>query len=52
MYYVIGYGFCEWCVRWIPLEGGDRLGMARELKEQPITAVVKKKKARKRSARF
>jgi uncharacterized protein YbaR (Trm112 family) len=48
-YYVIGYGFCEWCVRWIPIEGGDPLGLARELREQSADV---KKKARKRPAKL
>jgi hypothetical protein len=25
--YTIGYAFCWFCVLWLPIEGGDRLGI-------------------------
>jgi hypothetical protein len=48
-YYVIGYGFCEWCVQWIPIEGGDRLGTARELKERSRCGGCSRKRRKKSS---
>jgi len=35
-YYMIGRGFCEWCVRWMPIEGGDRLGIAGALRDNSL----------------
>ncbi|HEY6186044.1 MAG TPA: hypothetical protein VIW80_00085 [Pyrinomonadaceae bacterium] len=31
-YYIIGYGFCDWCGKWMPIEGGDKMGIAPVLK--------------------
>ena len=28
-FYRIGYGWCWYCVRWTPIEGGDRKGIVR-----------------------
>jgi hypothetical protein len=28
-FYHIGYGFCWYCIQWIPLEGGDKKGIVR-----------------------
>lgn len=34
--YMIGYGYCELCARWTPIEGGDRLGLARALRNNSL----------------
>lgn len=28
-YYRIGYGWCWYCLRWTPIEGGDKKGIVR-----------------------
>jgi hypothetical protein len=28
-YYTIGYGFCDLCMSWFPLAGGDGLGIVK-----------------------
>jgi hypothetical protein len=28
-FYRVGYGWCWYCVRWMPIEGGDRKGIVR-----------------------